>query len=76
MTILFEFLGWIGTFMIIYAYFKNSAKKSKLSKKTYLYLNIFGSLLISLNVLDKGAYPALILQVAWIAISIKSLLNK
>jgi surface polysaccharide O-acyltransferase-like enzyme len=76
MSIFFEFLGWIGTFLIVYSYYKNSQKGSKFPKKTYLYLNILGSLLISLNILDKGAYPALVLQVAWVAISLKSLYNK
>jgi hypothetical protein len=76
MTIFLEFLGWVGTFLIIYAYYKNSIKKSKLSKKTYLYLNIFGSMLIALNVLEKGAYPALVLQVLWVLISLKALNSK
>jgi surface polysaccharide O-acyltransferase-like enzyme len=76
MTILLEMFGWIGTFLIVYAYYKNNQKKSKFDKKSYFYLNIFGSSLISLNVFDKGAYPALFLQVIWIGISLKSLLNK
>jgi hypothetical protein len=76
MTIFFEFLGWIGTFLILYAFYKNNEKKSKISKKKYLYLNILGSFLISFNVIEKGAYPALFLQIAWISISLKSLFNK
>jgi len=76
MTLFYEFLGWIGTVLIVFAYYKNNQKKSKFSKKSYLYLNITGSLLISFNVIDKGAYPALVLQLAWIGISLKSLFNK
>lgn len=76
MSLFLEFIAWVGTFLIVYAYFKNSSKKPKISRKNYLYLNILGSFLISLNVLEKGAYPALVLQVLWIAISFKSLFNK
>jgi hypothetical protein len=76
MTIFFEFLGWIGTFFILFAYYKNSLKKSKLSKNYYLYLNIAGSVLISFNIIEKGAYPALFLQIAWISISLKAFFTK
>lgn len=76
MSILLEFFGWVGTFFVVYAYYKNNQKKTKFSKKTYLYLNILGSILITFNVLEKGAYPALFLQIVWIAISLKSLFNK
>lgn len=76
MTIFLEFLGWVGTFLIILAYYLNTNKKTKFSKKKYLYLNILGSLLIAANVLDKAAYPALVLQILWIGISIRSLIGK
>lgn len=76
MTILLELLGWVGSSLIVYAYYLNSSKKVKPNSKKYLYLNIFGSIFVSLNVLDKGAYPALFLQFVWLFLSLKAYLGK
>lgn len=76
MTILFELFGWIGTVLIVYAYYLISSKKLKPTSKKYLYMNLFGSFLLGLNVLERGAYPALFLQIVWFFISYKAYKGK
>lgn len=76
MTILFELFGWIGTSLIVYAYYLNSSKKIKPTSKKYLYYNLIGSFLLGLNVLERGAYPALFLQVVWFIITYKAYKGK
>lgn len=76
MTIFLEFLGWIGTFMLVYAFYKNSQKKAKISRKNYLILNSLGSILLCFDLINKGSYPGLVLNLIWLGISLKSLLGK
>jgi|APCry1669189000_1035189.scaffolds.fasta_scaffold505013_1 hypothetical protein len=76
MTLFLEFLGWIGTFLLVYAFYKNSVKKSKISRKNYLILNSLGSVLLCFDLANKGSYPGLVLNLVWLAISLKSLLGK
>jgi hypothetical protein len=76
MTIFLEFLGWIGTFLLIYAFYRNSQKKVKISRKNYLILNSIGSVLLCFDLFNKGSYPGLVLNIIWLVISLKSLLGK
>ena len=76
MELLTELAGWIGTLLIVSAYFLVSYKKISPSSRTYQVLNLVGAIGVGINVLYQQAWPALALQVAWAVIAISILLNK
>jgi hypothetical protein len=69
----FEIIGWIGTFLIVAAYFLVSTKKIGSQSNLYQLFNLLGAIGIFVNVFRKGAWPAVALQVIWGIIAIISL---
>ncbi len=75
MQIILEILGWIGTFLIVWAYYLISTKKLDFTSKTYHYLNLFGAIGVGVNVLYKQSWPAVALEVVWISITVMALIK-
>lgn len=69
-------VGWVGTFLIVFAYYLVSTKKVDGSSKQYQLLNFFGALCVGTNVFYQQAWPAVALQVVWGIIAILTLLKK
>ena len=46
MEIFSQILGWIGTFLVVLAYFLVSTKKIEATSKTYQFLNLFGAIVV------------------------------
>lgn len=67
-------LGWLGTMLIVGAYAANSWGRLK-TGLVYQALNLYGAVCVGANVWDKGAWPALALQITWGGIAIASLLR-
>lgn len=70
-----QIAGWIGTFLIILAYFLVSNKKVDGSNKYYQLINLFGAVGVGINVFHQHAWPALVLEIVWGIIAITSLLK-
>jgi len=70
-----QVIGWIGTFLIILAYFLNSSKKIDSSSKIYQAINLLGAFCVGINVLYQQAWPALALQIVWGIIAVVSLVK-
>lgn len=70
-----QVIGWIGTVLIITAYFLVSSKRIDVSSKLYQLMNLFGALGVGVNVFIQQAWPALTLQVVWGIIAIFSLIK-
>jgi hypothetical protein len=68
-----EILGWLGTFLIVFAYFLVSYKKIQPTSKNYQLLNLFGALGISINVWHHQAWPSFALQIIWGTIALVAL---
>lgn len=68
-------IGWIGTFLIVLAYFLVSTKKVDGQSKSYQTLNLLGAIAVGVNVLHQHAWPALALQIIWGIIAIVSLIE-
>jgi len=73
--IILEIIGWIGTILVVLAFYLSTSNKLDVKSKTYLLMNIIGSIFVGSNVLYKGSYPAVALNAVWIIISVISLLK-
>jgi hypothetical protein len=65
-----QILGWVGMVVIVLAHYLVSTKKISGISKRYHLLNIVGSVLVGLSVIQTRSWPALALQIAWILIAL------
>ncbi|MEK7069477.1 MAG: hypothetical protein AAB822_01965 [Patescibacteria group bacterium] len=76
MEILFQVIGWVGTFLIATAYFLLVIfKKIDEDSKIYKIMNLFGAIGVGVNVFNQQAWPAFALQIIWGVIAIVSLVK-
>ena len=68
------FLGWVGTFLYLIAYFLLSIKKLKADQKLYHVLNIFGAIGLAYNAVFLNDYPNVIVNIAWAVIALCAIL--
>lgn len=76
MEVLIQTVGWVGSFLIVLAYFLVSYKKVDAGGKTYQAMNLFGALGVGVNVFHQQAWPAVALQVVWGIIAVLALMKK
>jgi len=76
METLIQIVGWVGTFLIVFAYFLVSYKKVDGSSKIYRAMNLLGAIGVGVNVFYQQAWPAVALQVVWGIIAIVALIKK
>ena len=76
METLIQIIGWVGTFLIVFAYFLVSYKKVDGSSKVYQAMNLLGAIGVGINVFHQQAWPAVALQIVWGIIAIFSLAKK
>ena len=69
MEILIQIIGWVGTILIISAYFLVSSKKIQSSSYSYQMLNFIGAVAVGISVFYQHAWSALALQIAWVIIA-------
>ena len=65
MNFVVELIGWVGTLLILSAYFLLTTKKFKRDSKTYHAMNLFGGICIVINSTANGAYPPVVLNIIW-----------
>lgn len=70
-----EIIGWIGTDLIVLAYFLVSNKKVSSTGATYQLMNLFGALGVGANVLVQKAWPSVALQAIWFLIAMIALVR-
>ncbi len=75
MEIFSQIIGWIGTFLIVLAYFLVSNNKISAKSKSYQLFNLFGAIGVGFNVFYQHAWPALVLQIVWAIIAIVSIIK-
>jgi len=76
MEILIQTSGWVGSFLIVLAYFLISYKKIDAGSKAYQAMNLLGAIGVGVNVFHQEAWPAVALQVVWGVIAILALVKK
>lgn len=70
MDIFVNIIGWIGTSMIVSAYFLLTTNKLKSTHLRYEMLNFFGAIGVLIDSLYSEAYPSVGLQLVWITVTI------
>ena len=73
---IFSMLGWVGTVLVVGAYFLNSTKRLGSASRTYQLMNLFGAVGVGFSTYHQAAWPAVMLQLIWGMIAIWSLLKK
>jgi len=73
-TLFYDFfpdvIGCFGAIIILLAYFLLQTRKLKPESFTYSILNFFGALMLLFSLLYTWNLPAVIIEVAWILISL------
>lgn len=72
---IFEIVGWIGTGLILVAYFQVSTKKLEPTSKVYQYLNLFGAVGVGVNSFVHHALPSVGINIVWMLIAIYALVR-
>ena len=70
---IYEIVGWTGTFAILLAYFLISAKKISADDRRYQILNLAGAIGIIINSVVHGAIPSVGLNIVWLLIALYGL---
>ena len=70
-----SFLGWIGTFSYLIAYFLLSINKLRSDQRLYHILNISGAIGLTYNAVFLNDYPNVIVNVAWAAIALWAIIS-
>ena len=70
----FDFLGWIGTIIMLLAYFLLSLNKIS-NGKIYQLLNLIAALLMAIGLFPKNAWFSFTLQVVWAIVAIVALIK-
>jgi len=65
-----EFIGWIGAFLYIAAYFLLSIKKLTADKLIYQLMNIFGGLCLIINSYHQHDNPSMVTNAVWASIGL------
>ena len=71
-----EVIGWIGTILIVGAYFLNINGKVNSTSMPYIISNLIGGVLFSVYTYAHRTYPNMVVNVIWVCIAIAALMKK
>ena len=68
--LIIDIIGWVGSLMLIMAYW--SVSKKRIEPESFIYhgLNIGGSLLLIVNTCYYGAFPSAAVNIIWVFIGV------
>jgi hypothetical protein len=73
---LIEIIGWIGTVLIVGAYFLNINGKIKSTAIPYILANLVGGILFSIYTFAHRTWPNMVVNVVWVFIAVAALMKK
>lgn len=73
--ILFDVIGWVGSFGLVLAYGLNSYQKIKSDSYTFLLLNLFSGICLIGYTLYYKTYANTFLNIVWVVIAIPALIK-
>jgi len=73
--IIVNILGWVGSLLLIAAYYLNSKNWFTAQSFEYQLLNLIGSVCLIVNTVYFGAYPSAAVNVIWVFIGAYYLMN-
>lgn len=71
-----EIIGWIGTLLLVGAYFLNITGKVKSSSALYIVSNVMGGILFTIYTYAHQTWPNMVVNIVWVIIAIGVLLKK
>lgn len=66
--IIIEITGWLGASCLLLAYFLIVTERIKHTNFYYIFLNIIGALLLTINTYYHKAYPSVVTNLVWFII--------
>jgi len=75
MALLVNVLGWIGSIVLVAAYYLNSKDIFNAQSFSYQLMNIVASVFLVVNTVYYGAYPSTAVNIVWIFIGFNFLLK-
>jgi len=72
---LIEAFGWIGTALVVLAYFLLTYKRLDRESKIYHGMNLVGAFFVGINAVVNQAYPSTALNVVWVVVAIYGLVE-
>jgi len=76
MGTLIEIIGWIGSVLIVGAYYFNINGKLKATSPLYIWSNLFGGLFFVVNTWYHHAFPSAVVNIIWVVIAANALFKK
>jgi len=67
--IVIQIIGWVGTFLIVLAYYLLSGDHITAKSSAYQIINLFGAIGVGINVWHQKAWPAVTLEIVWALIA-------
>lgn len=75
MTLMFELFGWIGAFLLLFAYYLSIKNKDNQGGYKLPIINLLGSLLLMANAIYFKVYPFVLVNTFWAILSLRELLK-
>lgn len=72
---IFDFFGWFGAVIILYAYYIVSAGKVSGNSLKFQFYNITGALFLVIYTYQYKAFASMVVNIIWVAIGLKSLIS-
>jgi hypothetical protein len=76
MNLMIEILGWIGSLLVVGAYFMNFQGKLSVTSPVYVYANLIGALLLIVLTWHHRAFPSMAVNIVWVAVAIYAMFRK
>lgn len=67
--LVFDIIGWVGSIMVVLAYFLLSSKRIK-PGLTYQLLNLFAAILMAVGLFPRNAWFSFAVQIVWALVAI------
>lgn len=75
LDVLNQVIGWIGSIVTLIAYALVSANKVTSRQASYQWMNLIGASFVGFNVFVNHAWPALFMEVCWVAVAVITLIK-
>jgi hypothetical protein len=73
--LIFDFIGLVGVFLIIFAYLSTQTGRMSSDQLSYPVINLCGSILVMISLLKSWNFPSFVIELAWIIISIMGIVR-
>ena len=75
MNLFAQIIGWIGAFLVVFAFLLVSNKKVQGDGRVYQLMNLIGAIGVGVNASYQRAWPSTAIQIVWAIIAIFALVK-